>query len=446
MSHNRPPLPAIIFVVLLLLGTLAYVFWQQFAPQGPALLTASGTVEARQISLAPEVAGKVLEVNAEEGDSVSAGKLLLRLDSSLLQAQRTAAAATVDSAQVAVSTAQAALAAAQAQYDLTLNAALQDEAALRTADWAQTAPVEFNQAAWYFTRAEQRSAAQAEVTAAQAALQKAEQRLADYEKQVAVTNFLTLEQDLAATRAAFWAAQDALNAATSADQDLRDAAQTAFDDAKSTLADAQKAYDDALTTGAAADLLQARADLRAAQERLGRAEDRLRTFQTGLQSLKVIAAQKSVDQAQAALQQAQAAVSQAQANLALLDTQLTKLSLSAPADGVLLTRSVEPGEVVNPGSIVFTLADLNNLTLTVYIPEDRYGEVTLGQTVSVTVDSFPGETFSATVIQVADQAEFTPRNVQTVEGRKTTVFAIKLRLDNAQGKLKPGMPADVTFQ
>ena len=94
---------------------------------------------------------------------------------------------------------------------------------------------------------------------------------------------------------------------------------------------------------------------------------------------------------------------------------------------------------------LFVIADLSQLTLTVYAPEGRYGEVTLGQNVQVTVDSFPGQTFTATVSHIADQAEFTPRNVQTQEGRKTTVFAIKLTLDDTDGKLKPGMPADVVF-
>ena len=61
------------------------------------------------------------------------------------------------------------------------------------------------------------------------------------------------------------------------------------------------------------------------------------------------------------------------------------------------------------------------------------------------VDSFPDEEFSATIIAISDEAEFTPRNVQTVEGRKTTVFAVKLQLSNPEGKLKPGMPADVVF-
>ena len=80
-----------------------------------------------------------------------------------------------------------------------------------------------------------------------------------------------------------------------------------------------------------------------------------------------------------------------------------------------------------------------------YVPENRYGTILLGQSARVNVDSFPGETFDARVIRIADQAEFTPRNVQTEQGRSTTVFAVDLAVSNPQGKLKPGMPADVYF-
>jgi len=82
----------------------------------------------------------------------------------------------------------------------------------------------------------------------------------------------------------------------------------------------------------------------------------------------------------------------------------------------------------------------------VYVPEDTYGRVKLGQTAKMTVDSYPGVFFNASVVHIADQAEFTPRNVQTVEGRRTTVYAIKLDVPNPDGKLKPGMPADVSFE
>ncbi len=114
-------------------------------------------------------------------------------------------------------------------------------------------------------------------------------------------------------------------------------------------------------------------------------------------------------------------------------------------DGVVLDRLFEPGELVTPGSTLYTVGNLYTLTLTVYVPEDRYGEVMLGHTYPVTVDSFPGRVFDGKVTHIADQAEFTPRNVQTVEGRKNTVFAIKLTLNNPDLALKPGMPADVNF-
>jgi HlyD family secretion protein len=145
------------------------------------------------------------------------------------------------------------------------------------------------------------------------------------------------------------------------------------------------------------------------------------------------------------LQQARIAVQLAQANLDLLDAQIAKTTVSAPVDGVVMIRNAEPGSVVNAGAALLTLGRLDELNLTVYVPEDRVGEVSLGQAANVVVDSFPGVLFKAAVTYISDQAEFTPRNVQTVSGRKNTVFAIKLRLSDTSEKLKPGMPADVTF-
>ena len=146
------------------------------------------------------------------------------------------------------------------------------------------------------------------------------------------------------------------------------------------------------------------------------------------------------------MDQAQKAVQQAQANLDLLDTQIAKLVLYAPMDGVILTRNMEPGEFLQPGAVALTLGDLSDMTITVFLPEDRYGQISLGQKAQVTVDSFPGETFPAEIVHIADEAEFTPRNVQTVEGRSSTVYAIKLKVTDNEGKLKIGMPADVTFR
>jgi HlyD family secretion protein len=230
------------------------------------------------------------------------------------------------------------------------------------------------------------------------------------------------------------------------DSDVVTVANDALDAAETELNDAQKAYDALLNTAAADRVKKARATVSVARERYESALDTLSKLQTGEYSPQVKIASMALEQSQAALQQAQSAVNQSEANLALLDTQVSELTVSAPLDGVILTRNVEPGEFVQPGAVAFAMADLNNITITVYVPEDRYGQLKLGQRASVTVDSFPGETFEAEVVHIADQSEFTTRNVQTVEGRSSTVYAIKLKVNDSEGKLKIGMPADVVFK
>lgn len=147
---------------------------------------------------------------------------------------------------------------------------------------------------------------------------------------------------------------------------------------------------------------------------------------------------------------AQSAAAQAQADaataaIAVLDVQLAKLTLKAPLTATLLSRTLEPGAVVLAGVPLFVLADLAHLHVTVFVPEARYGAIKLGAQALVTVDSYPGKTFAAIVTHIADKAEFTPRNTQTTDARKATVFAIRLSIENPNAQLKPGMPADVTF-
>lgn len=481
MSHNRPPLPVIILLILAILGAAAYFLWPRFSPVAASgALTASGTVESTEISIAPELSGKVAEVMVNEGDSVKAGDVLFRLDDSLLKAQKDVATAGLETAKAAAATAQSAVAAAQVQHEIAFDAAMIQDRSKRTADWYQNQPGEFTLPQWYYTQAEQLTAAQTEVEAAKAAWDAAQKHQAEVEVKAASADFVKAETALAAAQARYQVANNlhervkngkniddftrrqmflllkdaALRAkgvatkwvSSNLAQDLRDAAQTIFDDAKSALDDAQTAYDDAVTTDGAKDVLEVRANASVAEERYYTALDYVRILQVGPEAQTVTVVEKTLDQAKSAAAQAQTAISQAEANLALIEAQMAKLVVTAPVDGIILTRNVEPGEVVNPGSIVLSLSRLSDLTITVYVPEDRYGEIKLGQTADVKVDSFPGKTFTATVIHISDQAEFTPRNVQTAEGRKSTVFAIKLRVENSDGNLKPGMPADVTFK
>jgi HlyD family secretion protein len=145
------------------------------------------------------------------------------------------------------------------------------------------------------------------------------------------------------------------------------------------------------------------------------------------------------------LQEARNNVQVSQANLDMLDHQIGKMTITAPVDGVVMRRSVDPGNVVNPGIELLLLARLNDLTITVYIPEDSYGKIQLGQTASVIVDSFPVETFHAAVVYISKQPEFIARTAQTVSSSQSTVYAIQIKLSDGAGKLKPGMPADVYF-
>ncbi|HID86124.1 MAG TPA: efflux RND transporter periplasmic adaptor subunit, partial [Anaerolineae bacterium] len=143
---------------------------------------------------------------------------------------------------------------------------------------------------------------------------------------------------------------------------------------------------------------------------------------------------------------AQAQVRQAEAALKTLQVQLEKMTLKAPRDGLVVERLVHVGEMAAPGMPLLKIADLNQVELTIYIPEIDIGRVRVGQTVEVTVDSFPGRIFTGKVVFIASQAEFTPKNVQTKEERVSLVFAVKARIPNPDHALKPGMPADAVIR
>ncbi len=224
----------------------------------------------------------------------------------------------------------------------------------------------------------------------------------------------------------------------SGDTNLAAAGQALYNHAQAELSSAQEAYDKLLTTHASDEVLQARAEVSVAQEKYYSALDHLRALQTGEQSPSVAAAQGVVDQAQVGYDQSQKAAAQTHANIDLLNSEISKSMVTAPMEGVNLTRSIEPGEFLQPGQPALTLGDISQLSITVYVPEDRYGQVSIGENATVKVDSFPALTFIAKVTNISDQAEFTPRNVQTVEGRSSTLYAVKLVVSDRQGKLKPG--------
>ncbi len=422
-----------ILFVLTAIVIAAYFLYRGFAQNNNGQLSASGTIEAVEVNVSPEQAGKVKEVSVEEGQTVKTGDPLLNLDDSLLADQRKVAAAQVD-------TASAALAAAQHNHDMALQNALIAEQSTTANNWRFSAPDQFNQPAWYFNQTEQLTSAQAEVDNARKELEDAQANLQKVATDLNNADFITAEKRLADARSAFLVADDVKKQAENAAQNggLLNAAYDDYNAALDELHAAQNQYNSLLNSKAARNVLDARGKVAVAAQHYDAAYARLLGWQTGTQSAAVITASNALDQAKAA-------VAQAEANLSLLDTQISKLTIYAPMDGVILARNVEPGEFVQPGAAAFSMANLSELTITVYVAEDNYGKIFVGQKASVTVDSFPGQTFDAQVTYISDQAEFTPRNVQTVQGRSSTVYAIKLKVIDPQGQLKLGMPADVVF-
>jgi len=138
-------------------------------------------------------------------------------------------------------------------------------------------------------------------------------------------------------------------------------------------------------------------------------------------------------------------VVQARAQLADTDAQLGEMQIKSPTDAILEVLTVKVGDVLAPNREVATLILPQHLWVRVFVPEPWLGLIKPGDAVRIRVDSFPGTDFEGTVEQVNRQAEFTPRNVQTVEDRIKQVFGVKIRLPNNDDRLRAGMAADVYF-
>jgi multidrug resistance efflux pump len=536
--HNRARIVAPI-LLLVALAAAGYWWWNDRAAAANASsqLSGSGTIEAEDVVITAEVAGRVQELLVEEGQEVTAGQVLARLDRALLEAQRdqaraavavadanlallragtrpediAAAQAQVDAAQAARDGAAAALANAQkmlenpqelqaqvvqaqaardaAQRNLALlraGARPEDLAAAESAleqarinaqatrdrlSLAKTsAEGQMRQAADALTQAQaryaqaksnweyvqetgrdpiapsvtnpqtgkktdndvsdgQREAYYAQFVQTEAALRQAETAVqqavaaADSARQAEVTGVQAADSQIAAAEAALAKLR---NGATKENLAV---AQTALDSAQRALAVAVATRDNPLQLHAAADGAKAQVD--AAEAQLAQAQARLEAAQGGARAEQIQAAEAQLAQARAAEHQ--------------LDVQLAKTELKAPRAGLVLTRAIHEGEQAAPGAALMTIGSLDSVRLTLYISETDIGRVRQGQQVDVSVDSFPGRAFKGTVSFIAQEAQFTPRNVQTKDERATTVFAVRVDLPNPDHALKPGMPADATI-
>jgi len=342
----------------------------------------AGTVETREIQIGSKVGGRVTTVGVEEGQTVKAGALLVRFECDQLTAQRAEAAASVTEA--------------EANLERMVRGNRPEEIAqARAAAAAAGAQLD---AARNGPRKQEIDQAQADYAAAQSESANAETNYQRMAKLVATDTISRQQYDDARNR--------------------RDASAQQAESARQRLA-----------------LLQAGTrpeDLRAAEQRYQQAD--------AARALAVKGSRhEDIDATRSRL-------GQAQAQVASLDAQLNECQLTAPDDAVVEVVSIRPGDLVPPGRIVLSLLEPSQLWVKIYIPETDLARVRLGQPAQVRVDSFPGRGFAGHVQQIASQAEFLPRNVQTHEDREHQVFGVKVYVDNPQAVLKSGMAASVRLE
>jgi multidrug efflux pump subunit AcrA (membrane-fusion protein) len=431
----------------LMIFTLLLASCSQAAASSTATIKASGTITAESVQVASEISGKLVSISVAEGNTVKVGDPLFQLDDQLLKAQSDQANATLRVAQQNLLLAQQKLVAAQTQFDLTSQAARQQDVLVHTNAWRAVEPDEITLPGWYFSKDEEIAALQSQVKIAQGKLDDALSALETQLKDVSNQDFIAVEKALDEAQQAYLIADKTLTEARSAQNNghLIEQAQTERDNRLDDLTNAQKDYNDMLGSDASKRVLDARALVAVTQETLTNTQDTLDKLMTGGNSLQVVAAQAALDQAKTGVTLADASLTQAQAAQRLAQIQLDKTTVVSTVAGIVLSKPLNVGEIAAAGSTVLEIGSLEQVILDVYIPESEYGRVQLNQEVSIVVDSYPGTTFEGTVTFISDQAEFTPRNVQTVESRSTTVYKVEITILNPDLKLKPGMPADATL-
>jgi HlyD family secretion protein len=340
-------------VVLALAALAVGRTWSTFFAQPPPqVITASGRIEGREVTLAPKsIQGRVKRLLVDEGETVTAGQLLAELDAAQIDAQAEAARGAVANLDAQI---------AQATLDVTYTAKNSD-ASIAAADAAL-------------------ASAQAHVAGAKAVLANAQ--------------------------AAYARASTMFQAGAISKQDL-DLAEMALGTSVAEEAAAEK------------DVVRAEANLalaHASADTIGLKRQQLRALQ---------------ESRGAAISR----LAEAQANLA-------ERQIVAPVSGTIVSRPVEVGDVVSPGSPVFQMIDMSRLYVKVYIPEPDIARFRLGEPAEVFTDAFPRRSFAARISKISDQAEFTPKNVETAEERLQLVFGVELALVASDGLLKPGMPVD----
>lgn len=411
-------------------------------------ITASGTIETDEYDVFSQVSGKIIEVKKGEGDNIDAGETIIMIDSADAQSNIKQAEANVRIAQAKldsilagtrfeqISQARATLNAAQANLDDLKAGSRPEQIKAAEAIAAQTkANLDGLKSGNRTQQIEQAKyqVSQTEITFANA------QKNYDYQL-----------QNLADVETLY-------NSGVSSKSE-KDKAQLQTDSALSQLNTAKeqvniaKSQLDLLASGATSEAIAA------AQAQYDQAQSNVDLLRKGATKQSIAAAQAGVDQAQAALdyllngyskqeiEQAEANLDVAKASLELAENQLTKYQVKSPISGIMLYKNMDIGQVVNPGSNVFTVEATDNYWIKIYIPQKYNGKVAVTDKVKITASNLANETIQGTVTWISPRAEFTPKNIETVEAKQeNTVFAIKVRIDDHLESLRPGMNAVVTL-
>jgi len=392
---TRVPRPVLFLGLLALLAAVGVAGWSWWRGQAdPAsVVWASGRIEVTEVNVSSKVTGRVSQLNVTEGTDVRAGQRIATLEGEELQAQ-------LRQAQAARQSAEARL--AQARVSL-----------------------------------------QVEPTTIRSQIRQAEESLRAAEERLLMLRAGSRTQEVEEARENLRQAQARL-----------EMARLTRDRFQALLADGAIARQD--LDRAQTDLDGAAAAVRGTQQRLGLLEE-------GSRSEDIRMAEADRDRAAAALEAAranaatlelrrqdvlvaEAAVRESQANIRRLETQVTELEVLAPLDATVLTKAVEEGEVVTAGKPLVLLGDLEHPWIKIYVTANEVGKIKLGAPARVLVDGFPGRTFRGTVTWIADQAEFTPKNIQTREERVNLVYAVKISIANPDRLLKAGMTADAEVE
>lgn len=360
----------------------------------------SGTIEGTEIPIQSELGGSLPVLTGEEGQQVKAGELLARTDDAQVRLQVAEAKAAVEAAQ---------------------------------AKWEE---------AKAGSRSEELSQAAAQLEQAQKVTQQAQAQIGSAGEQVASLNAVKeqLTKDLASIQETLRLHIKRLNQTKNA-YDSGDATKDQIDTMNETVNQTQMQVNDleARIKSTDAQIAQARHQLDAASAQ----RDQALAGQKAAEAKLALVQAGSTDYQ---LRNLLALKNQAESKLAEAQVTAGKSDITAPADGIILRKLVEKGEIVKPYAPIYTLLKAGELKIIVYVPEAQLGEVGIGQTAAISVDAYPGTAFAGKVTRISDKAEFTPKNVQTPDERTKMVFAVTVQVTDGLDKLKPGMPADVRFQ